>query len=392
MKSNLAHLAVENKTVLLRIDGNVFIEHGVILNDQRLRACLPTIQLLKDRGATVIILTHIGRPQHKDLDFSTRPLISWFSDFGLQVVFAQNPADVIQKKKEGHTLILMENLRFFPGEKKEDPAFAEQLAQLGDFYVDDAFGSLARTDTSLVLLPHYFDSDHKTIGLLVEHELNMLDDIKKEIKRPSILIIGGNKMSDKIPFLNAAMHQLDAILIGPALVFTFLKAQGKSIGNSLVDNDTINVCKEVIMHAEEQGVSLHYPIDYIIAEQTFDGPLELLNAGTIPNDNVGVSIGPKTAAAWREIIMQSKTVVMNGLMGSLTRPESLTYVKEIFHAMAQSDALSIIAGGDSIGAAYYFDIAKNIDYLSTGGSATLYYLHDIPLPALQALEDRTKAK
>lgn len=392
MKSNLADLNVQNKTVLLRIDGNVPIDRGVILNDQRLLASLPTIQMLLDKGATVILLTHMGRPQHKDLSLSTRQLVSWFDDYGMRVVFAQNPADVIQKKSEGYDFILMENLRFFPGEKSKDPAFAQELAALGDFYVNDAFGSLARDDTSLTLLPDHFDAAHKTIGLLIEHELEMLNVIKKKIKKPCVLAIGGNKMSDKIPFISHAMPHLSTILVGPALVFTFLKAQGKSVGNSLVDNEAINMCKEVIMHAEEYGVTLSYPLDYVIAEGTFDGPLDITTNDVIPNGEVGMSIGPKTAAAWSQIIMQAKSVIINGLMGSLSRAESLIYTKEIFNATAQSDAVSIIAGGDSIAAAYYFDVAKDIDYLSTGGSATLYYLHDIPLPGLNALKNRAETQ
>lgn len=392
MKSNLTHLDVQNKTVLLRFDGNVPIDRGTILNDQRLLATLPTIHMLLDKGATVILLTHMGRPQHKDLSLSTRQLISWFDDYGMRLAFAQNPADVAQKKSEGYSLILMENLRFFPGEKAEDPAFAAELSALGDFYVNDAFGSLARTDTSLTLLPDRFDTTHKTIGLLIEHELKMLDAIKKKIQKPCVLAIGGNKMADKIPFISQAMPHLSTILVGPALVFTFLKAEGKPVGNSLVDNDAINMCKEVLMHAEEFGVKVLYPLDYVIAEGTFNGPLDLTTNDVIPNGEVGMSIGPKTAIAWSKVIMQAKSVIMNGFMGSLSRAESLIYTKEIFSAMAQSDAVSIIAGGDSVAAAYYFDVAKDIDYLSTGGSATLYYLHDIPLPALDALKDRTETK
>lgn len=392
MKSNLAHLNVQNKTVLLRFDGNVPIDRGTILNDQRLLATLPTIHMLLDKGATIILLTHIGRPQHKDLSLSTRQLVSWFDDYGIHVAFAQNPADVMQKKSEGSRIILMENLRFFPGEKAEDQTFADELAALGDFYVNDAFGSLARSDTSLTLLPKKFDASHKTIGLLIEHELTMLDVLKKNIQKPCVLAIGGNKMSDKIPFINQAMPHLNTILIGPALVFTFLKAEGKPIGNSLVDNDAINMCKEILMHAEEHGVTVSYPLDYVIAEGSFDGPLDLTTNDIIPTGEVGMSIGPKTALAWSKTIMQAKSVIMNGLMGSLTRAESLIYTKEIFNALAQTDAVSILAGGDSVAAAYYFDVAKDIDYLSTGGSATLYYLHNIPLPALDALKNRTETQ
>lgn len=392
MKSNLSNLHIKNKTVLLRIDGNVPLDRGVILDDQRLRACLPTIKMLLDHDATVILLTHIGRPQHKELAYSTRPLATWFADQGIHAAFAQNPADVQQKKAEGHALILMENLRFFPGEKGRDPVFAKELAGLGDYYIDDAFGSLARSDTSLTLLPDCFDSAHKTIGLLVEHELNMLEKIKKMMLPPSILILGGNKPADKIPFIAHTLQRFQTVLVGPALCFNFLKAEGKSVGNSAVDNESVNLCKEILIQAQELHVRLSLPIDYIIAEQTFDGPIDLLHQNTIPNGDVGVSIGPKTAALWSEYIRQAKSIVFNGLMGTLTRPETLIYVKQLYKAAVQSEGLSIVCGGDSCAAAYYFDIAKDIDYLSTGGSAALFYLYDLPLPALDALKNRTKAE
>lgn len=391
MKSNLACLDVQNKTVLLRFDGNVPIDRGTVLNDQRLLATLPTIHLLLEKGATVILLTHIGRPEHKDLNLSTRQLLSCFDDYGLHVTFAQNPSDVAQKKAEGHRLILMENLRFFPGEKGQEAAFARELASLGDFYVNDAFGSLARKDASIKLLPDYFDNAHKTIGLLVEHELVMLDAIKKKMRKPYVLIIGGNKASDKIPLIGQAMHNLSTVLVGPALVFSFLKAQGKPVGNSLVDNEALNMCKEILMHAEEANVKIEYPLDYIIAEGTFDGPLDISSHETIANGQVGVSIGPKTAAAWSKIISHANSVVMNGLMGALSRPESLMYTKDLLHAMAHTSGCSVIAGGDSVAAAYYFDVAKDIDYLSTGGSAALNYLNDIPLAGLDALKIQDKS-
>jgi 3-phosphoglycerate kinase len=391
MKSRLPNFDVKGKTVLLRIDGNVPIERTIILDDQRLRAVLPTINTLLHDGATVVLLTHIGRPEHKDPAFSTRPLLSKLEDYGLHVAFAQNPSDVLQKKQEGHQLILMENLRFFPGEKQQDPAFAQQLAALGDFYIDDAFGSLGRSDASLTLLPDLFDAQHKTIGLLVEHELSMLNILKQKIRKPLVLIIGGNK-SDKIPLINLALPHVSSVLIGPALAFNFLKSEGKSVGNSSIDNEMLNTCREISMHAQELHVPLLYPVDYIIAQQTFEGTLDEYDYPYIPNGSVGVSIGPKTAALWGSIIMQAKSVVLNGLMGSLSRPESLMYTRDLFMAMAQTDAVTVVAGGDSVAAAHFFDAAPDIDYLSTGGGAALYYLFGIELPALASLENRTEAQ
>lgn len=390
MKSSLLQTSLRDKTVLLRFDGNVPLDHHRILNDQRLLAVLPTLQVLLEKGATVILLTHIGRPEQRDRSLSTIHLIPWFEERGIQIAFAQTPAEVLMREHEGAKVILMDNLRFFPGEKTGDKSFAQELAQLGDYYVNDAFGTMGRHDTSITLLPNFFDEEHKTIGLLVEHELTMLNRIKSKLSKPSLLILGGNKMSDKIPLLYNAIPKLDTVLLAPAVVFSFLKAAGKPIGGSLVDNNTIGVCKDLIMYAEESGVSLVYPLDYVIAEQNIQGSLDITEDSAIPHDAIGMSIGPKTANLWTALIMQAKSVVMNGFMGSLSRPESLIYTRQIYHAMATTQALTVVAGGDSVAAAHYFDVSQDIDYFSTGGSAAIAYLYDIPLEGITALKNRTK--
>ncbi len=392
MKSNFGDFDVKNKTVLLRIDANVPIDHGIILNDQRLIASLPTINLLLDKGANIILLSHLGRPKSQEPELSTQQLVSWFDDNGLDVQFAKTVEEAQQKKGAKKRIILLENLRFFPGEKGKDPAFAQQLANLGDFYVNDAFGAFARDDTSLTLLPDRFDSSHKTIGLLVEHELAMLDKIISRAKKPSYLIIGGGKVKSKIPLIQQLLPKLSSVFLGPAIVFTFLKAQGKKVGNSLVDNDALNLCKDIMMQAEQMGISIEYPVDYIIAEGSFEGPMELSDSAEIPEGYAGVSIGPKTALKWGEMIMKADTIIANGLMGTLKRIESLVYVKDMFSALAQTEATTIIAGGDSVAALYYFNLARGINYLSTGGSATLKFLGNTCLPPLNRLKDGAETK
>lgn len=392
MKSNFNNLDLKNKTALLRIDANVPIHQGVILNDQRLFTSLPTINLLLDRGAQVVILTHMGRPKKSSDALSTKQLVSWFQDNGFDIYFAPSIAEAQKYKNEGKRLILLENLRFFPGEKNQDMQFAQQLAQLGDVYVNDAFGTLARNDTSLTLLPNLFDEKHKTIGLLVEHELTMLNNIIEKAKKPFYLIIGGGKAATKIPLIQQLLPKVTSVFLGPAIVFTFLKAQGKKVGSSLVDDASVNLCKDIIMQAEQMGISLEYPLDYIIAERTFDGPLEVTENTQIPDGYVGVSIGPKTAIQWTQKILKAQTIVCNGLMGTVKRIETLAFIKEVFQALSQTEATTIIAGGDSVAALYYFRLACEIDYLSTGGSATLAYIANTPLPALKALEDRTKTE
>lgn len=391
MKSTIYDWKLKNKVVLLRIDANVPLDQGAILNDQRLVGSLATINLLLDKGSQIVLLSHLGRPHDHESELSTRQLIPWFYDTGYDIVFA----DSIEKAKKqlslGHKIVLLENLRFFKEEQEPNLTFAKELASLGEYYVDDAFGTLHRNDSSITLLPTQFDTNHKSIGLLVEHELSMLDAFLKNIIQPFVLIIGGGKVADKIPLIESLLPKLSALMIGPGLVFTFLKTEGKSIGKSLVDNNSIALCQRIISRAEQLQVPIYYPLDYIVAEKCYEGELNLTDSDEISPCDVGISIGPKTAAQWSGQIGHAKTILLNGLMGSMNNPESLIYVNEVFKAISHnSKATSIIAGGDSVAAAYYFNVAQDISYLSTGGGVTLEYMSGHELPGLTALKNGTE--
>lgn len=391
MKSHILQWHLAHQRVILRIDANVPIDNGIILNDQRLLASIPTINVLLDKGAQVILLTHLGRPQDHEPEFSTKMLLPWFVHAGYDLYVAQSIEEAHQALEQGNQLVLLENMRFFRGELQHDLSFAQQLAALGTYYVDDAFGTLHRTDTSITLLPAQFDLQHKSIGLLVEHELYMLNNIMKHISRSSIAIIGGGKVHDKIPLIEKLLPQLSALLLGPGLCFTFLKAMGEAVGRSFIDTTRIDLCKEIILKAAQLNIPILYPLDYVVAQNGYDGPLDLIDTKQIPMHDVGISIGPKTVQYWSSHIMKAKTIIVNGLMGSLQRPETLTYVQELFKAISLSGATSVIAGGDSVAAAYYFKNAQGMSYLSTGGGATLQYIAGQPLAGLEALKNGTKA-
>jgi len=392
MKSHIPAWHLANQRVIVRIDGNVPIDNGIILNDQRLLASMATINMLLDKDARIVVMTHLGRPHDHEPELSTKALLPWFLYAGYDVSFAASIQEAQRLLDAGSTFVLLENVRFFKGELDGDATFAQELATLGTYYVNDAFGTLHRNDSSIALLPAQFDAQHKTIGLLVEHEMHMLDKIMKYKQKPFVAIIGGGKVHDKIPLIEKLLPQLSALLLGPGLCFTFLKAAGTSIGRSLLDSTRIDLCKEIILKAEQLRIPILYPVDYIVAQNSYDGPLDLVDTKQIPAHDVGVSIGPKTAQQWAQHITQAKTILVNGLMGSLQRPETLTYVQDLYKIIALSDATSVIAGGDSVAAAYAFNAARNISYLSTGGGATLHYIAGQPLPGLEALKDGTKAQ
>lgn len=392
---------LHNKRVFLRADLNVPLVNGTIADDYRLRALIPTIQLIQKKGGIILLATHIGRPKTPDPKLSTRLLIPWFAKHGLEVTFAATPQDaqcmlktVTSKNHEPpqKALVLLENLRFFPGEKNRDQNFAQELAALGDFYVNDAFGSLHRTDTSITLVPALFAPEKKSIGLLVEWELLALEPLLVSPKKPYVAVIGGGKVADKLPLLEGLLSKVDALLLCPAIIFTFLKAQGKSVGKSLVDPSALGTCEKLLALAQERHVTIHVPLDYQIAHDTISGPLSYVDAEAIPDNGIGISVGPKTIAAYTQILNGAHTIFFNAAMGFSSREKTLQGTYALIRAIAQAPGLSIVGGGDSVAAVEKMGLEKKIGYLSTGGGATLAYISGQELPGLSALGDRTKAQ
>jgi phosphoglycerate kinase len=385
--SHLATFSLHGQRVFVRADLNVPLHHDTIINDHRLKGLLPTLSCLRDRGALLIVATHLGRPNHEDQHLSTRHLIPWFKCHGYEVIFEANleRAYQISITLQPNQLLLLENLRFFPGEKTDDMLFAQQLKKLADYYVNDAFGVLHRHDTSITVLPDLFAPDKRTIGLLVEHELTMLHKLLENPARPFVMALGGGKVADKIPMLKHLLSTVDMLLLCPAIVFTFLKAKNQPIGKSLVDLQGVELCTEIMHQATRQGVKIITPIDYQIAYETFDGPLSYADANQLPDNAVGISIGPKTAALFTKYISKARTVFYNGTMGTLNRPDTLQGMHALLQAMAaNTHALSVVAGGDSVAVAYKYNLNRAISLLSTGGGSTLAYLSGAPLPGLQA--------
>ena len=377
---------LNNKRVLLRVDLNVPLSQGTISDDYRLNTVIPTLNYLQKNGAITFIATHLGRPNGKyDPSLSTQKLIPWFKKHDYPITFEPDLKKASQITYPPSTFVMLENMRFFPGEQNQDPAFAQQLSSLADYYVNDAFGALHRNDTSVSLVAHYFPEDKKTIGFLIEKELQELDALKHNPSQPFILIIGGGKVDTKLSLIANMLDSISTILLCPAVVFTFLKALGKEVGKSLVDNASLHSAENIINQANKKNIQLLFPLDYHIAHNTIDGNLKYINADEFGSNDIGISIGPKTVVQWCPIIKQAKTIFVNAAMGFTQRPETLNSLKSLLKCVTTSSAHTVVGGGDSVAAVIRFGFANKIDFLSTGGGATLTYLSGNPLPGLQDL-------
>ena len=386
-KSRLPTWNLKDKKVLLRADLNVPLKQKKIIDDAKIQALKPTIDYILGHGGTIVLMTHIGRPTTFDPNLSTQNLVPWFQNHGYSIIFAATPDQAKEKKHSlsGNTIMLLENLRFFPGETTKDRTFAKTLAPLGDYYVNDAFGMLHRDHTSITLLAEEFVPEHRTFGFVIEKELNTLDRIFSRPNRPFVLVIGGKKTTTKIPLLITLLDKVNTILLCPAIVFTFLKALGKPVGKSLVDENAIDLCITVIEQAKEKKIEIIFPLDYQIADSLTADTFSLTQDSFIPDNAIGISIGPKTIDLFTQTILSAGTIFFNGTVGFLNKSETLEGMHAIFKAMGSSAGTSIIAGGDSVAAAHKFRIAEKIDYISLGGGATLSYLSGEKLPGLVVL-------
>ena len=363
---------LHNASVLVRVDWNVPIADGVILDDFKLERSLPTLNALRARGARLVLITHMGRPNGFDASLSTQQLIAWFNQRGYSMVFAGTLEKAQQLLKQDATMVLLENIRFWPQEREHNAAFAQQLATLGQFCVVDAFASLHDTDTSITLLPRLFCPDRLSCGLLVSEELRALEHITNHPARPFIAIIGGGKIDTKHNLIQAMALHADRVFIGPALCFSLM-------GSS---SDTTQMSMELNRTHDE---SLVVPQDFIVAHGSLGGPLERDPVTIIGSDQIGVTIGPRTVHAWSKEIYAAKTVLYSGLMGDVRYPRTLSGVHALYTAMTQTQAYTLIAGGDSVAAARALGIADRVSYCSTGGGASLSYICGKALPGLNAL-------
>ncbi len=370
--------------VFVRADLNVPLQNNTIANDRRLRGIQPTLDELIKKGAIIVLASHIGRPKKKEPHLSTKILIPWFEKQGYAITFCKTIEEAIEKEKIARkgSILLLENLRFFPEEKARDRTFITALASLADWYVNDAFATLHRNDASLADLAYEFAADHRSIGFLIEKELTILNKFLHGSKKPVCAILGGGKIADKLPLINNLLTFADYILLCPALAFTFEKAIGKKTGKSLVDDESIPKALTILKKAQLMNIPIVLPQDYQVAGGAIDGPLSIVPSDDIPDNGIGVSIGPESLRVFNEYIQKSGSIFYNGAMGFPDRPETLEGLKSLLTDISTASGTSIVAGGNSIAIADQLSLT-GITYYSTGGGATLTYLSGIKLPGLE---------
>ena len=393
-KKTVRDVDVSGKKVLLRCDFNVPLDKqtGAITDDKRIAASLPTIRYLLEHGAAVIACSHLGRPKGQvKPELSLKPVAERLSQLLDQpVTLAADVAgpDSIAKAAalQPGQVLLLENLRFRPEEEANDPGFAKALASLGDLFVSDAFGTVHRAHASTAGVAAYLPA---VAGLLVEKELQFLGGALDEPKRPFVSILGGSKVSDKIGVLESLLSKADAILIGGGMSYTFTKALGGSIGTSLCEEDRLDFARSIVEKAKANGVELLLPEDSVCAREfSADAEPVVLPAGSIPDDMMGLDIGPKTAERYAQVVAQAGTVVWNGPMGVFEFPAFAKGTQAVANAMAASDAVTIIGGGDSAAAAQQMGVADQMTHISTGGGASLEFLEGKELPGVACLLDK----
>ncbi len=388
----------QGKRVLVRCDFNVPMKEGVITNDNRIRAALPTIQKLVKDGARVILCSHLGKPKNgPEAKFSLAPVAQRLSELlGQPVAFADDDTVVGEQARalaaglQDGQVMLLQNTRFRKEETKNDPAFSKELASLAEAYVDDAFGSCHRAHCSTAGVTDYISDT--AVGYLMEKEIRYLGNAVNDPQRPFTAILGGAKVADKLNVISNLLEKVDTLIIGGGMAYTFLKAQGCEIGKSLVDEEKIGYCKEMMAKAEKNGVKLLLPVDTVCVSafpDPIDAPVETVTVpvNQIPADKEGCDIGPESAALFAKAVKESRTVVWNGPMGVFENPTLAAGTLAVAKAMAESDATTVIGGGDSAAAVQQMGLGDKMTHISTGGGASLEYLEGKELPGIACIQN-----
>ncbi len=385
-----------NKRALVRVDFNVPLNKETleITDDTRIRAALPTILHILSHGGSVVLMSHLGRPKEGPEDkFSLRHIIGRIEELvGKHIKFAADcigtaAFDMSSNLKPGE-LLLLENVRFYKQETAGTASFAEQLAKHGDVYVNDAFGTAHRAHASTTVVANYFPND-KLFGFLIEAEIKSVDRVLNSTEKPLTAIVGGAKVSSKITIIERLLDIVDHLIVGGGMAYTFVKAMGGEVGNSLVEDEFLEVAKNIISKAKEKGVDLYIPTDTIIADK-FDNnaSTQLVAINAIPAGWMGLDVGPETIKACSTIIESSKLILWNGPMGVFEMSNFQKGTQEIANAIVRATekgAFSLIGGGDSVAAINQFGLADKVSYVSTGGGAMLEYLEGIELPGIKAI-------
>ena len=397
-KKTIRDVALQGRRVLMRVDFNVPVEAGVITDDTRVRAALPTVRAVLEAGASLVLMSHLGRPKGKaNPDYSLAPVAEHLSRLIPNSVsmapdtVGPDVTRLADALRPGEVLVL-ENTRFHAEEEgkgctaEEQDAFTRKLAALGDVYVNDAFGTAHRAHASTALVCKYMSAS--VAGLLLEKELDYLVTATESPERPFVAVIGGAKVSGKLEVLRSLLTSVDAILIGGGMAYTFLKAQGHSIGNSLVEDELVEVAAGTLAAAEEAGVTLLLPVDNVVADAFAEDANTQTVGQDVPDDWMALDIGPRTVEQYAQQVAAARTIVWNGPMGCFEMAPFAVGTMALCKAIAESDAVSIIGGGDSVSAVNKSGLADQMTHISTGGGASLELLEGKTLPGVAALDDK----
>ena len=401
-KKTVKDIDLKGQRVVMRVDFNVPLKDGVVKDDTRIKAALPTIKYILEQGASLVLLTHLGRPKGEAVpEFSVKPAADRLAELlGKEVKFANDcvGADVQAQAaalKPGEVLVC-ENTRYHkaedikcktPEDKQLMRDFAAELAKLGNVYVNDAFGTAHRAHASTAVITEFMDKSKCVAGFLMEKELQYLGKAVADPKRPFVAIIGGAKVSGKLEVLRSLMNKVDTILIGGGMAYTFLKALGHDIGNSLCEDELLDTAKETLALAQTKKVRFMLPVDNKVADKFDNDAKTMIVKNDIPAGYMALDIGPETVAAYSAEIAKAKTIVWNGPMGCFEMPNFVSGTMEICKAVAESDAVSIIGGGDSVAAVNQSGLAAKMSHISTGGGASLEFLEGKELPGVACLAD-----
>lgn len=393
-KKTVKDIDVSGKRVLVRVDFNVPISNGIVTDNSRVKAALPTIEYLINQGAKVILISHLGRPKGIEDKYRLDPVAQSLADLlGRQVnkvdsIVGDEVKEAVDRMNPGDVLIL-ENLRFDDREKKNDPEFAKLLASLADVYINDAFGASHRAHASIVGVGQYLPA---VAGFLLEKEIDTLTSILENPRRPFAAILGGSKVSDKIGVIDKFLDIVNALLIGGGMCFTFLKAMGYEIGKSLLEEDKLDYCREAIKAAEQKNVALYLPSDVVVAQEISpDAEARVVTVDSIPEDWMGLDIGPDSISVYREAVNSAQTIFWNGPMGVFEIDQFSRGTEEVALAIAkatQAGATSVVGGGDSIAALKKFHLEDKVSFVSTGGGASLELIEGKKLPGVEALLEK----
>ncbi|MHB1393382.1 MAG: phosphoglycerate kinase [Clostridia bacterium] len=392
-KKSIQDIDVKGKKVLVRVDFNVPIdESGSITDDRRIREALPTIKYLREHNAKVILMSHLGRPKGKfNMKYSLKPVAERLSErLGAGVKLANDVVGdevlaMTNSLKEGDVMLL-ENVRFYEEEEKNDKEFTKKLAALGDIYVNDAFGTAHRAHATTAGIAEFLPS---AIGFLIKKEMDIMGKALTEPERPFVAILGGAKVSDKIGVIENLMDKVDALLIGGGMAFTFYKAMGHEIGKSILEADKVELAGEILRKAEEKRIKLLLPMDIVIAREfKNDAPSRTVTVDMIPEDQLGLDIGEHTREVFSDIVKHAKTVVWNGPMGVFEMPNFAKGTFALAEAMSECKGTTIVGGGDSAAAVEQLGFADKITHISTGGGASLEFLEGKVLPGIDAINEK----